>query len=84
MNSDKWMFDCKLTDKNSHSIDYRKFKKIMDRATIDQIPAYIVEYRKHKDTLMVLREEDMLKILRYIEFLEEQSEGNELPGGGGS
>lgn len=63
VNSEDFMIDCKLTEKNSYSVDYRKFKLIMDRAGLEQVAALVIHFQNYEDSLVVMREKDLLSIL---------------------
>jgi hypothetical protein len=53
----------------SYRIDLRDFKKVADKATVDQIPAMCINFNEQGESLAVVREKDFIALMNQVREL---------------
>ncbi len=61
--SDTLIIDNKRTQGKGFRLDYRDFKKVANKANEDQIPAMFINYDLYEESLVVIKESDLLGLL---------------------
>ncbi len=51
---------------HSYRLDVRDFKKVMDRSTVDQIPAMLINFNEHGESVAVIREADFIAFVNEL------------------
>ena len=61
------LIDCKRIEKgNYYKIDRRVFKKVEDKAKVDQIPMMFVNFNEYGESLAIMREEDAIAFINWM------------------
>ncbi len=51
---------------HSYRLDIRDFKKVIDKSTVDQIPAMLVNFNEHGESIAIIREADFVALVKDI------------------
>lgn len=63
------IIDNKRTEDKSFRLDYRDFKKVKDKARLDQMPAMFINFHQFGDSLAIVREKDFISLINEIKEL---------------
>lgn len=61
----------RVSEGHTYRLDYRDFKKVEDKAKLDQIPSMLINFNKHGGSLAVIREKDFVALINLLTELEE-------------